>query len=859
MPLFSPVILRLGRRYVSRRLFQSVLLVLGVALGVAVGVAIDLANGSARRAFTLSAESIAGRATHQIVGGPSGLPSELYRQVRVELGLRESAPIVESYVRAVSLDNRPLRLLGIDPFAEAPFRDYLTTTRLEGANQTAFDALNAFVTQPGTVLISRTLADHFGLQTGDGIVLQVGARRIDARIAGILLPEDAISAQALDTLLLADIATAQELVGQPGTLSRIDLILPPEYDLERLRAILPPGAILTTPSASSGALDQMIAAFDLNLRALSLLALVVGVFLIYNTVAFSVVQRRPVIGVLRALGATRAQVFALILGEASLLGLIGTVLGLALGIILGRAVVGVVAQTISDLYFAVSVERVTVAPGTLITGTIVGLFASVIGAAVPAWDATRTPPAGTLRRSDAEQGMRRAIPLITGSGVALNLGGVLLLNLPTQSVAVSFAALAAIVIGCTLFTPLALVIGMRLLAPITARLFGLLGRMAPRTVSRSLSRTAVAVAALTVAVSVIVGVGVMVESFRATVSDWLAVTLGSDIFVSPPSITANRVIANVDPTLVDRLLQVEGVASANHVRNVTVLAPDYPDLPPVNLTAPSEDISHGQRRFVWNHAPGGNFWAALQAGQVMVSEPFAFRRGITPERNTITLLTDRGPQTFTVFGVFYDYSTDQGALWMADTVYRRYFNDPYLSSIGLNLAPGADLDATIERVRAAVSGQDLIVRSNRALRQSALDVFDRTFAITGALQLLATVVAFIGILSALMSLQLEQTRQYGVLRAAGMTPRQLGRYTLLQTGLMGATAGLLALPIGVILALVLIAVINVRSFGWTMALTLPPGEFAQAFAVALAAALLAGLYPAWRIGRLAVSAALRME
>ena len=853
------LMIRLARRYISRRLLQSVLFVVGVALGVAVGVAIDLANQSAKRAFNISAQSVAGRATHQIVGGPGGLPTELYQQTRLTLGIRTSAPVIDAYVRSPSLDDQLLRLLGVDPFAEAPFRSYLSTGEIESENQAAFDTLNLFLSQPGAVLLSEALAARYGLQPGDTITLRPNSTPVTVQVAGLLRPDDGISAQALDTLLLADIATAQEILDKPGILTRIDLILPDGYDLSRIEAVLPPGAALTTPNAANSALNQMTAAFELNLRALSLLALVVGGFLIYNTVTFSVVQRRSTIGIIRALGATRRQVFILILSEALLLGLVGTILGLALGIILGRTLVGLIAQTISDLYFAVNVTHITVPPSTLATGAVVGLTASIFAALIPSIEATRTPPAGTMTRSTIERGALRIVPYITGGAVVLILGGVVLLAIPSPIV-VAFIALFMIVVGCAFFTPLVLVITMRAITPLTGRLLGVLGRMAPRDIVRSLSRTSVAVAALTVAVSVIVGIGIMISSFRGTVTDWLTLTLGADIFISPVSVTANRVTADLDPALIDRVAAVDGVETVTTVRNVDVLAPDYPDLPPVNLTVPSHDISFGRRRFAWNNSPDGDYWAALQNGMVLVSEPFAYRRGITPEHNTLTLLTDRGSRTFTVTGVYYDYGTDQGTVMMIDPVYRRLYDDPFITSLGVILEPGADLQRVIETLRTeTLTGQDLNIRSNRALLESALDVFERTFTITVALQLLATLVAFIGILSALMSLQLEHTREYAVMRANGMTDRQLWGYTFIQTGLMGAVAGLLAAPIGLALALVLINVINVRSFGWTMQLALAPGEFLQAFLIALMAALAAGIYPAWRLGRLVLAEALRME
>jgi putative ABC transport system permease protein len=861
------VILRLAQRYISRRFLQSLLFVLGVALGVAVVIAIDIANNSASRAFSLSTESVTGRATHQIFGGPTGLPTEVYRQVRVDLGIRLSAPVISEFVRGIGLGDQPLRLLGVDPFAEPPFRAYLSTVNVDGESQIAFDALSTFIAQPNAVLVSRTLADRFGAGTGDTITLQAGARRVDVTLVGVLQPDDRVSEQALDDLILTDIATAQEILDTPGRLTRVDLILDAgesAQQLEAIRALLPAGARAASTTEENTTLDQMTAAFELNLQALSLLALVVGVFLIYNTVTFSVVQRRPMIGILRSLGATQRQIFLLILSEALVLGLIGTVLGLGLGIIFGRAAVGLVSQTISDLYFTVNVQGLAVDVFTLFKGAAIGLLASIGAAVVPSFDATRTPPAGVMRRSAQESAVRRLVPLITALAVALNLIGLLLLQIPTQSLIISFGALFCIVVGSAFFTPIVLIGFMRLAAPVTGRIFGVLGRMAPRAVVRSLSRTSVAVAALTIAVSVIVGVSVMIASFRNTVDDWLQTTLGADLYISPPLVTVTRATVDVDPAFRDRIAAVDGIAQVSASRSVNVLAPDYPDLLPVNLQAVDFDIAT-DRAFVWNNAPGGDYRTALAIGidgwpVVMVSEPFAFRRGITPENNTITLTTDQGPVEFLIVAVFYDYTTDQGTVYIYDNVYRAYWNDPYISSVGAFLAPDADAAVVVNTLRSDVlAGYDMRVQINRDLRSSVFEVFDNAFAITIALRLLATIVAFIGILSALLALQLENTRQYGTMRAVGMTPGQLWNFTLLQTGLMGTAAGLLALPIGMALALVLLFVINVRSFGWTMQLYPVPGEFAQAFAVAVVAALLAGVYPAWRITRLVTARALRSE
>jgi putative ABC transport system permease protein len=598
----------------------------------------------------------------------------------------------------------------------------------------------------------------------------------------------------------------------------------------------------------------------LNLQALSLLGLVVGVFLIYNTVMFSVVQRRQVLGIMRSLGTSRRQIFLLVVGEAFILGLIGTLSGLVLGVILGQGTVAAVSQTVSDLYFRINVQTVVIAPETLARGVVVGLVASLGAALIPALDATQTTPAGSMRRSDLEQGATRLIPYLTGLAVAMIAVGLVLLQFDSRYILVSFVALFSAVTGAALLTPLGMLILARLLTPMSAALFGVLGRMAPRALIRSISRTAVAVAALTLAVSVIVGVGAMITSFRTTVVDWLDIILGADVFIATPNASTDS-NADLDPALLEAIMAVDGVQSVASVREAKVIAPAFPDLPPVRIVAVDADLSHGEREFVWLQEGVGDYFAALQDGPVViVTEAFAVHRNLSPTQTEIMLLTDRGPQAFQVIGIYQDYTTDQGNVYMTQAVYRSYWDDPYITSMAASITPGADIQLVMDSIRTGpLAGLDLEVQSNRDLKAGAIEVFDRTFSITVALQLLAIIVAFIGILSSLLALQLEHVREYGIMRANGMTPNQLRRFTLLQTGLMGLIAGVLAMPIGLVLAMILIYVLNVRSFGWTMDLVLTPQAFAQAFAVALIASLVAGLYPAWRVSSIKPAEAVRSE
>ncbi|MEZ4640753.1 MAG: ABC transporter permease [Caldilineaceae bacterium] len=433
--------LRLAWRHAWRRPLQSLFLVIGVAIGVAMIVAIDLANGSASRAFELGTETVTGKATHQIVGGPSGLDENLYTSLRRDLGYRLSAPVVEDYVSVPALDAQPMRLLGVDAFAEPPFRSYLGQDPEINSNGN----LSMLLVEPNTILLSAAVAARYSLNPGDTINIRAGTESVDLTIIGLLAPSDDLSRRALDGLLIADIATAQEVLGKVGRLDRIDLLIP-EGDtatLDRIESILPPSARIVRPAARSGTVEEMTAAFRLNLTALSLLALVVGMFLIYNTVTFSVIQRRPVIGTLRALGMTRREIFSMILVESLLLGFLGTLAGLGLGIVLGRGAVQAVTQTVNDLFFVVAVRDVSIPVWTLVKGVVSGLAAALVAALVPAYEATSVPPAGALKRSDVEEKVRAALPWVSGAGVIVFAWKRLLL-IPEWNLIITFAGCSAL-------------------------------------------------------------------------------------------------------------------------------------------------------------------------------------------------------------------------------------------------------------------------------------------------------------------------------------------------------------------------------------------------------------------------------
>jgi putative ABC transport system permease protein len=842
---------RLAFRQLRTHPWQLGLTILGIALGVAVAVSIDLANGSALRAFGLATEAVSGKATHQVVGGPSGVPEDVYRRLKLELGVRRAAPIVEADVALVGDRARTFHLLGIDPFVDGDFRPYLAAGERQGARaREAMLRAEALVGRSGTALIAATTATALGRAVGGELVIEVSGHPRRLTIVGLLEPADPASARALEGLLVTDIATAQETLGVIGRLSRIDLIVDDAGLLKRVAEALPPGADLVAAGSQAGATVRMILAFQWNLAALSLLALVVGMFLIYQTMTFSVVQRRPLIGSLRALGVTRSEIFGLVMSEALVIGVVGTLAGLALGFGMAQALLRLVTRTINDLYFVLSVREVVVDPLTLGKSVLLGVGATLVAALAPALEATAAPPRVVMSRASLETRARRGARRAGWAGLIVLATGAALLAVPGGIVA-GFFGLFVVMVGCALVTPAAALVLLRPVHRLASRGFGLLGRLATRGIVAALSRTSVAMAALMIAVAAAIGVGVMIASFREAVTTWLEGTLRADIYVSAPSLVGSRPEATLDPALAAHLALTPGVARASTSRGVIVQSPRGP----AQVVALDVDPARPPR---WRFRAGRD--AGVWDGDaVLVSEPYANRHDVRAG-GVVRLRTDRGEQDFRVAGVFYDYGSSAGVVVMSRRAYDAAWNDRRISSLALEAAPGVDVDALVVAVRErAAGGPQLVIRSNRALREASLEIFDRTFAITGVLRTLSVIVAFVGMLAALMALQLERAREIGVLRALGLTPGQVWGLVTAQTGIIGLLAGLLAVPSGLLLATVLVFVINRRSFGWTMSIDPSPQILLQGVALSLLAALLAGVYPAWRMATAPPAETLRDE
>lgn len=829
---------RASLRFYLRHPWQLGLAIAGISLGVGVYVGVSLANDSAARAFDVAAAEVRDSITHRLLPIDGALDERIYRELVLRDGTLTAAPVVEG---EVGLELRPglrVPLLGIDPIlGEAALRP----ARVAPSGS----EIARLVVEPGTVLLPEELAAELSLAVGDTATLTTAGREAVVRVVGVV-PSGGSDIRA-EPPLVADIATAQELLGRLGRIDRVDLKLT-ESQARALGNAPPAGAVLVPAETEDSAFRELTTAFRTNLTALGLLALVVGMFLIYGTMAFAILQRTQTLGILRTLGVARGEILGTILSEAAGIGAVATVVGLVLGHLLAIGLVNLVLRTIGDLSFNAAVGAVSPSPWIYLQGAALGLVATLIAAAKPALDAARIAPAAALRRAVLERrahtAARRAayaaLPLLAASGLTLAFG-------PSQLYA-AFAALFGVLAAGALLTPLATIVLMGGLDRMLGRRAGIPVTLAVRGVSASLSRTGVATAALAVAIATVNGVGLMIASFRSSLDDWLQTTLTADVYLSAPDDggALRELVAS------DALTELAGVEGLTLTRARIV--------PTAHGDIAIRAVRPGVRGWGLSLVAGdvANAYDALAGGAGVIASERLLFAGSLRVGDELELPTPAGVRRIRVVGAFRDFNTGVPAVVMDLGAYRRDWRDEELTGVGLDLEKDADVAATEAAVRSLV-GTAARVRSSARIEELSLAVFDRTFKVTEVLRILAGIVAFLGILSALLAIELERARELSVLRTLGFTPGGLGATLLTQTGLLGLAAGIAAAPIGTALALLLVHVINRRSFGWTMDFVLTPQALASGVSLAVIAALLAGIYPAWRASRIELGAALRED
>ena len=812
---------------------RTALTVLAIALGVAVVLAIDLAGTAAAGSFRSSMETLAGSSDLEVIAsggvpeGAAGTLSTLPYPVRISARIEDYAIDVDT--------QHSFPLLGLDLIAKGVgHEDAASSFHMERPE----DALK-YLGEYESIWVGKSL----GHKAGDRIKLLINDQVREYTVRGVY-PDANGNAAAV----VMDLAAAQVALNRFGRVDRILVKVPPaaaslEEWQQRLQGALPAGVEVRPAGTGTDENRRMLAAFRWNLRLLSYIALVVGAFLIYNTISVSVVRRRAEIGIVRALGASRGTVLAAFLGEAASFGLIGALLGLPLGRLMASGAVRLMSATVEALYVSSRPGSIELNAGAVVTAMIIGVGVSSASAYSPAREASLVPPVEAMARGRREYTARVHKTRDLWIAVLLGLGAAVASRAPAVAGKPLFGYLATLllIVASALAVPALVDAATRSFSRLLGKVLGVEAALASRSLSASLRRTSVLVGALSTAIAMMTAVGIMVGSFRQTVLLWMGDQLPADLYLRPAGDPAADRHPTISPELAEKIAALPGVAAIDRLREYEISYEGMPaELGSVELRVLR---SYHKADFLSGRSSADVLAELRDANAVIVSEPFANKHHVQ-KGDAITLSLGDTKTAFRIADVFYDYSSERGAILMDRNTALRYLPDPAPSNLAIYIAPDARMESVHAEIEQASAGHRVLIFSNRDLRREALRIFDRTFAITYALEAVAVIVAVMGVAGALLALVIDRRRELGLLRFLGAASGQVRKLIMVEAGLLGLLATFAGVAQGFALSLILVFVINKQSFGWTIRFHWPVAVLLSALTMVYAATVLAGLYPA---------------
>ena len=785
--------------------------VLAIALGVALGYAVQLINQAAINEFAAAVQTLSGEADLAVRGSRAGFDESLYPRLARLPEVAVASPVLEVEAR-LPRRREPLKILGLDVFRAARIQPFLPAGE-------AGDRLDFL--RPDRVFLSAAASEWLGLEKGDALSVQVGLRVLALQVAGVLGDGRG------QRFAVVDIGAAQAIFLRPGLLNRIDLRLRPGADpdhlAERLRAEMPPGTLIERPDADLERSGAPSRAYRVNLNVLALVALFTGGLLVFSAQALAVVRRRAQLALLRVLGMTRRALVAMLLAEAAVIGATGALAGIALGHAGAALVLQRFGAELGGGYFRGLAPSLVLDWPALALFFSLGVLAALLGSLAPALEAARAEPAAALRAGDEERALRRLQPVWPGLAVLL-AGAALTQAGPVRGLPFfGYGAIALLLIGTVMLMPRIAVLGFSvapLFGPVAVRIGLAQLRGAP-------GQAGVSLAAIVASVSLMVSMAIMVASFRQSLDEWLERMLPADLYVraGPGSDTAF-----LSPADQRTIAALPGARRVEFLRSQRlIVAADRPPLALLARVVEAEGRVPPLLGAAHPLKPGDPpaAWVSEVASDIYGWKPGA----------VIELPLGGRHARFTVAGIWRDYARQQGAVLIERYEYLRHTGDAYANDAALWLAPGADPASLAREIEARVAGgTNLEISGPGEIREVSLKIFDRTFAVTYALEAVAVVIGLFGLSSSFGALVLARRREFGVLRHIGMTRRQIGSMLAAQGLLVSALGLAVGLSLGWLISLVLIHVVNLQSFHWGMELHLPWQLLAEFVAAMLALA-----------------------
>jgi putative ABC transport system permease protein len=825
--------------YFRKHVLRTVLTTAGIVLGVAVFVGMHTANQSVLFAFNHTVDRIAGRAQLQVTAGETGFDEEILEAVQASPSVQVAVPVIEAVVDSRIEGAGSLLVLGVDMTGDRSLRDY----ELDEGDEAVIDDPLVFLAQPDSIILTREFADAHGLAVNSTLTMGTAFGERGFTVRGIMRSSGLTSAFG-GNLAIMDIYAAQRMFGRGRTFDRIDLTLSDEATMavaqRELGDRLGPGLQVDPPSGRGRQFEAMTAAYSMMVSISSLFALFIGMFIIYNAFAIAVTQRRSEIGVLRALGATRRQIWRLFLAESAVTGLVGSLGGVAFGLVIARGIAASIGTLMSDVYgVAQRTEEIATSPEILVAALVIGVVTSIVAALIPARQAAGVDPVHALQKgkyqilSAGESRVR-----VVAAGVLLAVSVACLLagdNRPVFYAGYASAIVAALLLGPLLSLGLA-----RALRPVLKWLRPVEGALAADSLIQAPRRTSASVAALMLSLALVVAFAGMAQASYNAILDWMDTALNPDLFVMPNQDIVVRTL-RFPPEMEQEIAGTAGVERVQAVRNARIMLRETPvmivatDIASLAETVAGRTVAGDETAMYRETAAGRGF---------IVSDNLAELQRLRVGE-ILEIPAPGGVIRLPIAGIIVDFSDQQGTLFMDRSVFQRFWNDDSINIFRVYLAPGATVPDVRGRILARYSGQrQVFVLTNAELKAYILRVTDQWFGLTSVQIAVAVLVAILGIVNTLTVSITDRRRELGVLKAVGGLHGQIRR-TIWIEALGIATLGLvLGFALGALNLYYILEIVHRDIAGLRLDYSVPLPTMAALVPTILVAAFLAALWPA---------------
>jgi putative ABC transport system permease protein len=793
-------------RNVKNEKFMTFLSIIGVALGIGLFIGVKVASDRAIYSFESDIKGIQPKVNYEVVD-VSGLDFEenIYKDLlSIEV---KSFPVIK--VNGLLKGKKEaVDINGIDIVKSLQF--------LNIGNEPLF-GLQCLITDLNGVVVSKVFADRYAFNRNDILTVSVYDKEYSLKISDVVDIE-----LPTPNSIIMDIGNFQEYFKKYGYLSRIDLATN-EKKAEEIRKMLPSNLLIEKKDDLIRDQKAVIASFRYNLQFVSLIAILVGMFLLYNTIFMSVVKRRTEIGILRSLGCDKKTIVMLFTAHGILLGFVGSLLGILLGQGIAYFSVIAVQRTVSAMYSAISIyDYMITLPGAL-KSLLLGFLVSLVASVVPSFEASKILPHETSREGSFEGRYRKYLKFFTLAGLFFICGGALLSYIEYRSVPftfpyLSYGGILIIIFGFACLSPSHLILMLNLIKWPIVKIFRSMGKVTMGDMQGSIYRFSIALMSVAVTSALIVSLLTLIFSFRISLKKWIENTINADVYIKPLSCTSNYCFQPLSDNLIATIEHFPEVAGVDRYRVLQVevfgrkIITGFGNTGLVRLLA-------GARSF---NAANEERSRALEKGKkVAVSAYLGMKYGLQ-KGDTIELQTPTGNQPFVVADIFSSYSTTSGFMYLDRRWLREYWGRDDATQASIYLKPGADAAAFIQKLKQQFSGAYSVdIMNNQQLRQKILTIFDRSFSITYAIELIAILVSLIGVINTLMVLVFEKKREISTLRYLGMSWKQIRDNLLLSAGITGFSGIILGLVIGYLMSMIFIHVVNKISFGWEIEFRIP--------------------------------------